>query len=104
MHRDIESQLELVRAYITQCSAALESLKRPVPPGRVGVGSIVTLEVGEDTAAYLLVPDEGGPLGGCHMLSSNSPIGKEILGKRKGDHVRVTTPGGDTRVKIIDLE
>lgn len=36
-------------------------------------------------------------------ISSESPIGKALLGKKKGDHVDVQTPGGLQQFEIIDI-
>lgn len=36
-------------------------------------------------------------------ISSESPIGKALLGKKKGDKVEVQTPGGLIHFEIIDI-
>ncbi|AQS52889.1 Transcription elongation factor GreA [Jeotgalibaca dankookensis] len=44
---------------------------------------------------------EADPLQG--KISNDSPIAKALLGKRVGDQVTISTPGGDMIVKIIKV-
>lgn len=44
---------------------------------------------------------EADPLQG--KISNDSPIAKALLGKRVGDEVTISTPGGDMIVKIIKV-
>jgi transcription elongation factor GreA len=39
-------------------------------------------------------------------LSNESPVGKALLGRKRGDEVVITTPRGERRLKItkIDVE
>ena len=43
-------------------------------------------------------PVEANPLEG--RLSNESPLGKELLGKRVGDKVSITTPKGVTEYEV----
>lgn len=61
----------------------------------VNIGSEVTIvERGhEQEQTYTIVgATEANPFE--HMISNESPIGKALLGKRKGERVSVQTPGG----------
>jgi transcription elongation factor GreA len=68
----------------------------------VSLGATVTIDgpVGKQT--YQIVgspesnPDEG-------RLSNESPIGKAILGHKKGENVDVVTPNGPIKVKIVSI-
>lgn len=74
-------------------------------PGVVGFGSIVTIqEVGEDeTEEFMLVGKvEADPRKG--KISDESPIGKALMGHKKGDRVVAQTPGGNITFKIIKVE
>ncbi len=71
--------------------------------GVVGVGSRVTVDFDGDEEQYTIVgaieakPSEG-------LISNESPIGKELMGKRAGDRAEVQTPGGVTAVVIKAVE
>jgi transcription elongation factor GreA len=76
-----------------------------VDPNEVSVGKKVTYqEVGEDEPeTYTIVgSDESDPLNG--KISNDSPIAQALLGKKKGDKVTVTTPGGKFEVEIQKVE
>ncbi|MCT6821976.1 MAG: transcription elongation factor GreA [Lactobacillus apis] len=74
-------------------------------PDEVAVGKTVTYtEVGEDDPeTYTIVgSDESDPMNG--KISNDSPIAQAILGKKKGQTVTITTPGGKFDVVIIKVE
>ena len=57
----------------------------------VGLGSTVELQCPEKTVTYTVVgPVEADPLAG--RISDQSPIGKELIGKKIGDEVTIKTP------------
>lgn len=75
-----------------------------VDPNEVSVGKTVTYrEEGEDEdESYTIVgSDESDPLNG--KISNDSPIAQALLGKKKGDKVSVTTPGGKFNLVIKDV-
>lgn len=72
-----------------------------VDPNEVSIGKTVTYtEVGtSDPETYTIVgSDESDPLNG--KISNNSPIAKALLGKKTGDKVTISTPGGQFDVEI----
>ncbi|MEK7575390.1 MAG: transcription elongation factor GreA [Patescibacteria group bacterium] len=71
----------------------------------VGIGSIVHIEKQKDKskAKYKIVGSEEANLAES-KLSIHSPLGTAMLGKKKGDQFKVTTPGGIVDYKIIDIE
>jgi transcription elongation factor GreA len=67
--------------------------------GIVGVGSKVTVDFDGDEEVYTLVGAiEAKPAQG--LISTESPIGRELVGKKAGDTAEVQTPGGSTRLTI----
>lgn len=40
----------------------------------------------------------------CGKISISSPIGKAILGKKKGDVVEIRVPAGSLKYKILDIK
>lgn len=56
----------------------------------------------EEEESYSIVGSaEANPLQG--KISNDSPIAKALLGKRVGDEVSIATPGGDMKVKIVNV-
>jgi transcription elongation factor GreA len=39
-----------------------------------------------------------------NKLSNESPVGKAIMGKKKGETVEVSTPRGSLKYKILELK
>ncbi|MFB5269050.1 transcription elongation factor GreA [Paenibacillus enshidis] len=71
----------------------------------VGVGAIVTVEDLEfgDIVEYTIVGTaESNPL--QNKISNESPVGKAILGKKKGTIVDVNVPAGVIQYKIVDIK
>lgn len=71
----------------------------------VSVGKTITYtEVGtDDPETYTIVgSDESDPLNG--KISNDSPIAQALLGKKKGETVSITTPGGKFDVVINEVK
>ena len=76
-----------------------------VPSGVVHVGSTVTIvdtEYDEEETYRIVGAHEANPSSG--YISNESPIGRALLGKKKGASVRVETPGGEVVFKITAIE
>jgi transcription elongation factor GreA len=74
------------------------------PRETVEVGTRVTVqEHGQDPEIFYLVgAKEADPRSG--KISHESPIGRALMGHRRGDLVEVETPGGKLRFKIVKVE
>ncbi len=75
-----------------------------LPKDRAAYGSrIVVLDIAKDTKVeYKLVTvEEADAAKG--LISTTSPIGRALLGKKKGDEVRVTTPAGIKEYEVVKL-
>lgn len=76
------------------------------PKGIVVVGSTVTIaEVGfeDDEEVYRIVgKHEADPTNG--LISNESPIGRALIGAKKGKVVSVLTPAGQTEFKILKVK
>lgn len=71
----------------------------------VSIGSIVTLKDLEfgDVVEYTIVGTaESDPFN--NKISNESPVGKAILGKKKGSNVDVNVPAGIIQYQIIDIK
>jgi len=57
---------------------------------------------GEEETYTIVGSAEADPFEG--KISNDSPIAKSLIGKETGAEVMVPTPGGEIKVKIIDIE
>lgn len=75
-----------------------------MPADRVGFGSKVTVrDVARDRVSdYTIVAGDYMDLEAGH-ISMASPIGKALMGARKGEEVTVRLPGGERRFKVARL-
>lgn len=70
--------------------------------GLVDVGSTVKVQLEEGEQVFEIVGStEADPEAG--KISNESPIGKALLGKTKGDEVEVEVPAGTMVYKIIEI-
>jgi len=71
--------------------------------GRAAIGSKVKLKNKERTIEFQIVSSiEADPSKG--KISAKSPLGKALLGKKKGKKVIIETPQGKTEYKILKIE
>ena len=68
----------------------------------VEIGSKVTLETQKEKWTITITgPQEADPL--KDKISASSPLGEELLGKKKGERVVMQTPQGETVYKILEI-
>ena len=75
-----------------------------IPRDRVGLGSrVVVLDLSKDEElTYNLVTSEEADVTNG-KISTSSPIGKGLLGKRVGDTVKIQIPDGVREMEILSL-
>jgi len=79
--------------------------RKEIPTGVVAVGTKVKLRDvdAKETIEYHIVGSaEANPAE--HKLSNESPVGKAIIGKKKGETVEVSAPRGALKFKIMDIK
>jgi transcription elongation factor GreA len=79
--------------------------KKEIPTGVVVVGTKVKLRDmdAKETIEYRIVGSaEANPAE--HKLSNESPVGKAIIGRKKGETVEVAAPRGSLKFKIMDIK
>ena len=79
--------------------------KRDISKDVVSVGSTVRLRdvAAKQTVEYRIVGSaEANPA--QLKLSNESPVGKAIMGHKKGETVEVTTPRGSMKYKILEIK
>ncbi len=68
----------------------------------VGLGSSVKVERGGNTFEYKIVgSNEADPFD--NKISDMSPVGRALIGSRKGDTVTVEAPSGTITMKVLDV-
>ena len=73
------------------------------PKNVVQIGSTILVESrGKKEKFEIVGPEEAEPL--KNKISIDSPLGKAVLGKQKGETVKITTPDGEVRYKILKVE
>lgn len=104
--KDEQAQIE---AEITEMESILLNAevidKKNIDSDRVSVGCRVTLydeEFDEEVEYRISGSSESDPKNG--VISNLSPVGKAIIGHKKGDNVCVRTPGGEVNYKIVKIE
>ena len=97
-----------VSARLSQLHSRLKDLSMvdmsKIPVDRVGLGSTVTVfdsQKEEEVIYRLVTSEEADATKG--KISTNSPIGRGLLGKQVGDEVRIQIPGGARTMEILKL-
>jgi transcription elongation factor GreA len=75
-----------------------------IPRDRVGLGStviVLDVEKDEQVTYKLVTSEEADATKG--MISTNSPIGRSLIGKQVGDEVKVMIPGGTRTMEVLQL-
>ncbi len=85
-------------------SATVIAERKQAAPS-VSVGNSILLRdkaSGEELRYTIVSPREVDPTKG--KISSNSPIGKAVIGRSQGDIVEITAPAGKLRYQLVQIE
>ncbi len=97
---------EILRARLEHLKKRLHDLAMVdmtrIPKDRIALGSnVVVYDVQKDTEVeYKLVTTEESDVT-KGMISTTSPIGRGLMGKRVGDTVKIQTPAGSKELEVI---
>ncbi len=100
--RDNELRIEEIEAILKNAEVYLEE---DVAKDSVGLGSTVTLldiEYDEEVVYKIVGSTEVDSLN--HKISNESPVGKKLIGAKKGATISVDTPSGEIKYKILKVE
>ena len=100
--RDNELRIEEIESILKNAEVYLEE---DVAKDAVGLGSTVTLldiEFDEEVVYKIVGSTEVDSLNG--KISNESPVGKALVGAKKGATISVETPGGTIQYKIVKVE
>lgn len=100
--RDIELEIAELDDILKNCEIIHEDSKNK---NKVKLESVVTLhdiEYDEDIEYTIVGSKEASSLE--NKISNESPLGAALLGKKKGDVVKVAAPAGEIEYKIIAVK
>lgn len=105
-YEDVKEELVQLEFRLREIANFLEDAKvivRAETNGIVAFGSTVTLvdDQNEEETWVIVGPQEANPRAG--RISNMSPVGSALIGKRVGDTVSVTAPGGQTVFRVMDV-
>ncbi len=99
---------EFVKARLRQLGRRLADLSlinmSNIPKDKVGLGSTVKVydnDKGEELEYQLVTSEESDVAAG--KISTTSPIGRALLGKKVGDTAIVVTPSGNCEMEVLSL-
>jgi transcription elongation factor GreA len=97
----VDARMQQLKARLREFSMVDVS---KIPRDRVGLGSsVVLMDLQKDIKlTYRLVTSEEADAT-KGLISTSSPIGKGLLGKKVGDEIKIPIPGGMREVEILEL-
>lgn len=99
--RRLQKQINELQARMRRLEVVEQFEKRD--PDKVEIGDTVTILVAGQTEVYeILGVGEGSPAEG--RISSNSALGRSLLGARRGQEVSVQAPGGRYKAKVVSIQ
>jgi transcription elongation factor GreA len=103
--KDAQGHLEAKIAQLEDILANARLLDETnIDTSRVSILSKVTIKNKKNNASvtYTLVSEEEADLK-AGKISTMSPIGKGLLGKKKGETARIQTPAGEIEFVVLDI-
>ena len=105
-YEELKEEYVLIEARIHELEQTLdraEMIHREAGDDSVGLGSVVTLrgDDGEEETWTLVSPEEANTLDGT--ISTDSPVGRALLGCHVGDTPAVQTPGGQIVFTVLKV-
>jgi transcription elongation factor GreA len=105
-YEELKEELVLTDARIHELEFLLNKAEDVAPPerGRVGLGSSVTIrsDDGEEETWRLVSPEEADTRIGA--ISTDSPVGHALMGRKKGDITTVETPAGTITYSVTSVK
>lgn len=103
--KDAQGHLEAKIAQLEDLMSGARLLdETKIDTSVVSILSKVTIKNKKNGASftYMLVSEEEADLK-AGKISTQSPIGKGLLGKKKGDSAKIKTPAGDIEFEIVSI-
>jgi transcription elongation factor GreA len=104
-YEDAKNEQAFVEGRIAALEAMIKNatlIDEHAATDHVGIGSTVTVAIDGETQTFTIVGSaEAKPTDG--KISNESPVGRALLGRRKGDKVVVKVPAGDFTYTITRI-
>ena len=104
-YEDAKNEQAFVEGRIQALSALIKNaviINENHSTTHVQIGSTVEIESDGSKEKYTIVGSaEASPADG--RISNESPVGRALLGRKKGDKVTVSVPAGDSVYKIVGI-
>lgn len=98
----VEGKISTLESMIRNCVIITEN---ELNTDEVQLGKTVTfkeLPDGDEETYTIVGSAEANPIEG--LISNDSPIAKGLIGRKKGDEVKIVTPGGEMSVVIVEIK
>ena len=97
----IEARIVEIEAMLKNVEI-IEDVKGKAKTVVIGVTvKVLDREYGDDSEYRVVGSTEADPRSG--KISDESPVGRALLGKKLGDEVIVEAPGGEFKIKILEI-
>jgi transcription elongation factor GreA len=104
-YEDAKNEQAFIEGRIQTLSALIKNavlIDETTSTTHVQIGSTVELEGDDGRESYTIVGSaEASP--GQGRISNESPVGRALLGKKKGDKVTIAVPAGDMHYKVVSI-
>lgn len=98
----LEARIEEIEAILANAQVVQQTRSTT----KVGMGSQVTVNIvgkkGKKVTMTVVGEFEAEP--GENKISSVSPLGKALMGTKKGDKVKVTAPAGEIEYEVVEIK
>jgi transcription elongation factor GreA len=104
-YEDAKNEQAFIEGRIQTLSALIKNavlIDETTSTTHVQIGSTVELEGADGRETYTIVGSaEASPAQG--RISNESPVGRALLGRKKGEKVTVSVPAGDLVYKVVGI-
>lgn len=101
-HQQNENESRIIELEALLKDAVLADTKS-AKGSMIGMGSKLSVKLGSRELAFEIVgSNEADPARG--KISNESPLGKEFMGKKKGDKIEIVVPAGKAKYEILEVK
>jgi hypothetical protein len=97
-------ELDLLVRRLGKLRTAIASGRMMEPDGSAMVGTRVAVQAEDGSLESYLLVAPGASDARCASISSESPVGAALMGRRSDDVVHVETPAGTLRLRVVSVE
>lgn len=103
---EARNEQALLEAKIVELDSMIRSAKivDSISTETIGIGVSATLydyEFKEEITYHIVGTTEVDPM--QNRISTDSPVGKALVGKKKGDEIEVEVPDGKSKYKVLSI-